>query len=339
MNRALLADLQSRRAYPSVTLLVNTTAGSTLLPAESSTILRLAADADRRLSGDVPTDVRLLVASKIRELVDAQSTQRSGQSLVICVSPEHAAAVHLSTPVEERLIIDDSFATRDLVADLNRTALYRVVTVSERKSRMFVGDRQRLVEDRSDGWPMEREESTSREAWSNAVAANLRSEQAAHPMPIVFAGVESSIRKTIRSSSVEAIGLVAGNHDRTGWVDLHNSAWPLVSDWLRTKTQRSMERLDEARSARRFAGGLAEIWPLAAQGRIETLVVEQGFSMAARIDEHGEIHEATDFESPDVIDDLVDEAIEAVLSAGGAAVFVDDGELAEHDRIAAVLRF
>jgi Bacterial archaeo-eukaryotic release factor family 3 len=339
MNRALLADLQSRRSYPSVTLLVNTTAGSTLSTSETSSILRLAADADRRLSDDVSTDVRLLIASKIRDLVDAQSTERAGQSLAVCVSAEYAVAVQLGTPVEERVIIDDSFATRDLVADVNRTALYRVVTVSERKSRMFVGDRLRLVEERSDDWPLERDESMNSETWSNAVALKLRAEQMANEMPIIFAGVESSVRKTIRSSSVEVTGLVAGNHDRTGWVDLHNSAWPLVSDWLRTKTQRSMDRLDAARSARRFAGGIEEIWPLATQGRVETLVIEESFSMSARIDENGEVNEATDVESPDVIDDLVDEAIEAVLGAGGTAVFVGDGELADHHRIAAVLRF
>ena len=37
---------------------------------------------------------------------------------------------------------------RDLVADLNRTALYRVVTISERTGRLFIGDRHRLVEQR-----------------------------------------------------------------------------------------------------------------------------------------------------------------------------------------------
>ena len=39
------------------------------------------------------------------------------------------------------------------------------------------------------------------------------------------------------------------------------------------------------------------------------------------------------------MDDAVDEVITAVLDKGGQAVFVEDGELAVHDRIALILRY
>ena len=40
-----------------------------------------------------------------------------------------------------------------------------------------------------------------------------------------------------------------------------------------------------------------------------------------------------------MIDDAVDELIEMVLRTGGDAVMVPDGELADHERLAAVLRY
>ena len=40
-----------------------------------------------------------------------------------------------------------------------------------------------------------------------------------------------------------------------------------------------------------------------------------------------------------MIDDIVDETIEAVLRHDGTAVIVADGELVDHARIAAVLRY
>jgi len=39
------------------------------------------------------------------------------------------------------------------------------------------------------------------------------------------------------------------------------------------------------------------------------------------------------------IDDAVDELLETVLQKGGRVVFVDDGTLNQHGRIAAILRY
>jgi len=39
------------------------------------------------------------------------------------------------------------------------------------------------------------------------------------------------------------------------------------------------------------------------------------------------------------MDDAVDETITMVLDKGGQVVFVEDGELALHDRIAMILRY
>ena len=100
-----------------------------------------------------------------------------------------------------------------------------------------------------------------------------------------------------------------------------------------------MQRLDDARSARRYAGGVDEVWALANDGRVEVVVVEDGYRMAVRIDEHRQLHPAEDREAPDVVDDIVDDTIELVLRTGGRAVIVGDGELEAHGRIAAVLRY
>jgi hypothetical protein len=338
MNRALLAELQQRKAYPSITLLLNTTPGPSLSPGERAAALRLAEHADRRLDGDVADEVRADLAARVTELIHDQSSAPSAQALAICVSPDYAAAVRLGRPIEERVVIDDTFATRDLVADLNRTALYRVVTVSERKSRLFVGDRSRLVEERADAWPLIRSDDQSNAVWSGVVAQRLRDEQLQNPLPTVVAGVDRTVRRTAVSDIFETIGFIAGNHDRSSWTDLHNAAWPVVTDWLRADQSRALEALATARSMRRFAGGIDETWSLAVEGRVETIVVEEGYSLAVRIVD-GRIEPADDREAPDVVDDIVDDTIEEVLRRGGKAVIVADSVLSDHDRIAAVLRF
>lgn len=337
MNRALLADLQRQQVYPSITLLMNTTPGVLLSQSEIATARHLAEHVARRLDGDVCADLRATLGARLNDLIDQQITERSAHALALCVSPDYTAAVRLGRTVRERVIIDDTFATRDLVADLNRTALYRVLTISERKTRVLIGDHARLVEERTDRWPMIRagESATS---WSRDVAQSLADEHNLNPLPTILAGVDRTLRKPVIPVLFHAIGIIPGNQDRTSWTDLHNAAWPLVSNWLRTEGTRAIGALDRARSTCRFAGGIDAIWPLANEGRVETLVVEDGYAIAARIS-NGQIQQADDNEAPDVIDDIIDDTIETVLRYNGAAVIVADGELRARGRIAAILRY
>jgi Bacterial archaeo-eukaryotic release factor family 3 len=339
MNRALLLELQGQRAYPSITLLMNTTPGYLFDASETASAKRLVEQADTRLKGDVDDATRTRLIETLLQLIDEQSTERSAMAVAFCVSANYAAAVHLGREVDERVVIDETFATRDLVADLNRTARYRVVAISDRTIRMFVGDRNRLVEDRGESWPFVRETEHTTDSWTRDLTQRLRAEHAQFPLPTVVAGVERTVRRCITPDVVDVIGFIPGNHDKTSWVDLHHAAWPLVTDWLRTDTSRALAALDRARSARLYAGGIDEIWPLANDGRIELLVVEEQYSMPARVDSNQQVHLATDREAVDVIDDIVDETIEAVLLHGGNAVIVGQGDLQSEDRISAILRY
>jgi Bacterial archaeo-eukaryotic release factor family 3 len=338
VNRALLVELQRQRAYPSITVLMNTTPGTVIDGPEIESVRKLIEHADRRLDGEVTPEQRAKLTARLASVFEEHVGDKAGHAIALCVSPEYAAAVKLGRSVEERIVIDDTFATRDLVADLNRTALFRVVTISDRKTRLLIGDKVRLVEVRTDTWPMIRAEEQAVPMFTRDVAQNLGAEHSASPLPTVIAGVDRTVRKTIDPAMFDAIGLIPGNHDRTSWTDLHAAAWPLVCDWLRTDRDRAFQALARARSTRRFAGGLDEIWSLANEGRVETLVVEDGYAVPARLAD-GRIERVENREEPGVIDDLVDETIEAVLLHGGTTIIVPDGDLGDNDRIAAVLRY
>jgi len=339
MNKALLTELQHQRGYPSITVLINTTPGTVLSPNDVDTAFRFACEADNRLDGDVSDQLRTLLMSRLSELIARQTDQPSARAMALCVSPDYTAAVRLGRSVDQRLIIDDSFATRDLVADLDRTAQYRVVAVSERTTRLLVGDRERLVEQLDDTWPLTCGDDDNPSAWSRNVARHLRQEHSQHPLPTVIAGVQRSVRQIVEPDLFETIGFIPGNHDRSSWTDLHAAAWPLVSDWLRVVHRRAIQRLDHALSTSRYAGGIHEIWPLANEGRIDTLIVEEDYAVPARIDHNGQLHPADDPDHPDVNDDIVDDTIEAVLRHGGIAVITAPATLEHHQRIAAILRY
>lgn len=175
MNRALLDQLQQLRSFPSITVLLNTTPGGTPSDDEQATGRRLISEAASRLGDDDPDGS---LVAQLAELLNSQAGQRAGHAVALCVSSGHAAAVSLGGNVEERVVIDDTFATRDLVADLNRTASYRIIAVSEALVRVFVGDRTRLVEQRDDHWPLLRSDEDNDTHWSRLVSDQLRASDA-----------------------------------------------------------------------------------------------------------------------------------------------------------------
>ena len=138
MNRLLLDELQGLRAHPSLTLLLNTTEGRPMGPVEHVTLSRMIDEAGDRLAADPEVDAALRTRplDDIVTLVAECHADPATTAIALCVSPEHRSVVRLGTPVQERLVIDETFATRDLVADLNRTATYRVLTVSDRRVRL-----------------------------------------------------------------------------------------------------------------------------------------------------------------------------------------------------------
>lgn len=338
MNRALLAELQRLTAYPSVTLLHTTTPADPMRDLDVRRLEAMIDEADRRMADDVPDADRAVVVERLRSLVIEAALQPATRAVAICASPSYQAVVRLGRDVRSRVVVDDTFATRDMVADLNRTAVFRVITVSDRKARVLVGDRNRLAELRDAQWPLVRDELDSPTGWQRAMADAIAIECADTPLPTVIAGVARTVRDVVKAAGISPIDSIGGAHDRTGWSELHRLAWPLVVDWMRRDGERAMRRLDEARSARRFAGGIDEVWTLAHDGRVQLLVVEEDFDHPARL-VRGRLVAADDREAPGVIDDAVDELIEAVLRMGGEAVLVPADTLADHDRVAAVLRY
>ena len=338
MNRTLLKELQSQRSFPSITLLFNTSPGHPLNPIQLNIAKGLIEEANSRLEKETDGALRESLVDRLNALLNESANDSAGHAVAMCVSPSYATVVRLGRSVNERVIVDETFATRDLVADLSRTALYRVVTVSDRTTRLFVGDRQRLVEERTDGWPLIREPERNHTAWVQEMVQAVKGEHDQYRLPTVVAGGERLGRQVLRSIGFESIGAIPGNHDRTSWVELHNHVWPMVTDWLRGDGERALKRLDEARSQRRYAGGINEVWPLANEGRVELLVVEDTYAPAARL---GAVHfDATDdATAPGVVDDLVDETIEVVMSKGGSVVILADQVLRDHDRIAAIVRY
>ena len=339
MRTSAVTAIQRRREYPSVSILITTEPGRSLATTDRVRLQRHIDDLARRLLGDVDAECAVDLMERLQALMIQVSDWPTRRSLALFASPSMSDAYHLDVDVRERTIVDDTFATRDLVDEARRLVTYLAATVSDRHLRVLEGSGDRLVAVTSRGFPLERWPGESSLSWERRTVSSLR-RLGDGGVPLVLFGAERRIAALLQADGVDPVAVVRGNHDQTPWTTLGQLARPRLDEWAGSRNAAALHRLEEARGRRRLATGLDEIWSLAHESRVELLVVERGFEVPVRTDGHHLVQVAPEeVEAPDVVDDAVDDLIETVLLRRGEVVIVPDGMVEEWGRVAAVLRY
>ena len=358
MNRQDVLELQRHRSHPSVSILLPTHRTSPDNKRDPIVLKNLVGEATDRLIDLLGKRDAAPLVRRLDAQVAALDLRRTLDGLAIFVNAEHAGAYLLPVPLTPRVVIDDTFATRDLVFALNRSPRYWVLALSEQPTRLFEGVRDTLVEVRAGGFPMvhtgpggaaslpklidkSRYEDEHHQQFFRRVDQALAPFVKADPLSVCVVGVERWLSHYQSVTSQKGIvATVTGNHDQTPAHELGKLVWPVVADALSVKRQRALDALDAAVGAQRFASGLGEAWRRAGEGRGELLLVEQNYHQAARLDEAADqLHLVDEGNAGANMADAVDDLIELVLAKQGEVVFVDDGALEGHQRIALTLRY
>lgn len=364
MNALDVALLLRATTYPAVSL---------LLPIDGDPLTRvrlrlrhLVAGAVDRLRKELDPIEAALLADQLSATVERVELTEGQQAVAVYVG-DRTTIVPLSVRVRERVVVDDTFATRDLVRALQRSPRYRVAMLGPRRTRLYEGIGLGLAEVNGNGFnlagtspggPANVRVATrgrvSREVrrdgrggtgvdkfirtFDDALDPHLRTD----PLPLVLVGTEPRLGAVASRSRHRQLiaGTVRGAHDFPDRDVLRRLVWPTIDTMLRRQTADAVDELKRSGGGPRYASGVSEVWMLANQGRGHLLLVEEGFEHPARVDPiTGKAVFAGDRDAPGVVDDLVDEIIEAVLAKRGRCHIVPDGRLAEHDRIAMKLRY
>jgi hypothetical protein len=298
---------------------------------------------------------------RLEQLAGAIDYHHTLDGLALFVNRDFARAVLLPFELQERVVVDESFYTRDLVFAINRTPRYWTVALSEKPTRLFEGTRDSLTEVQIGGFPMthtgpggERplpggfgvEKSAHRDErhrqFFRQVDAALKPLLTEDPLPLAVVGVDRFLAffNEVTEHKAAVVTMLTGSHDKTSAHELGQLVWPLVKANLDQQRQQVLAELDKAVGAQKTVSTIGEVWRLAHEGRGRLLLVEQDYHVPARVDATGaHITPADGPDAPDVIDDAVDEIIETVLEHQGQVVFVDNGQLEAHQRIALILRY
>ncbi|MGY1672784.1 baeRF3 domain-containing protein [Geodermatophilus sp. SYSU D00710] len=329
--------LQSVRDEPCVSLLATTTPAPRMTDADARTLQRLAGEAGARLARDgAPAEL----TTALEDLVAAARTEPTGAGIALYVNRALRQVVRLPVPVPDRVVVDPTFATRDLVRALHRIPRHVVLLLSEQDARLLEGGAGTLRPPRRSPFPL-RAEDDAGDAFLRRVDRALGTFLRLHPAPLVLVGghrVVGRFRRLSRNTGRLA-GTVTGNLTRAPLSVLVPRVREVLDGYLLSRQDEALAHLDRRRSRSAVVEGIDAAWLAARRERPEMLAVEEGFTLAARLSADGDfLVPADDVEHPDVVDDVVDELIETVLLRGGWIAFVADGALADAGRVALALR-
>lgn len=368
MDKTQIVELQAQRGNPSIsiTLPVYYASPTDLQQTEIRLKNQLKETEDRLLKTHEARDIAPIM-NRLHALADSVDVHRRAGGIAIFANPDFGRVMYLATPLEERVVIDDNFATREIVRALLTSPRYRVLSITEESAKLYEGRRDRLRPLEKAPFPMTRgiegvqteltstygvEVSELQKAeqrdFSERVERALKEVCDLDPLPLVLVGVERTLASFDTATAGQAdekfniIVRMHGNYEKVGIAELEGKLWPLVEPALHGARERAKERLEEAVGVNKAAFGLTKVWEHANTGRIDTLLVERDFMQSARVIESempfGTL-EPCDSKEPNVLSDAVDEIVELVMKNSGDVVFVDPDELIEPGHIAAILRY
>lgn len=371
LNAGTVVVLQSMTSYPSVSLLLPTTPGQ-MTASDRARLHGLRETAARRLKQEASTpDGRDFSADRILAELD-QLCDHAGQitlhhGLAVYVNEHHAQLVLLPDAVAERVVIDPTFATRDLVRALHRTPRHVVLVLSAHEARLFEDTAGRLAPAEGSKFPMTARPDVSDpktgpgvgpgSATRSGKGTKRRGEAPAsfltqvdhalgaylrlRPAPVAVIAAEPTLSRFCQASTNldRLAGKIAGHHLNSPLDHIAALVAPHLEAYLASRQGEALELLGRRRGQDRAVLGLDAVWFAARWERPEMLAVEDDFVYPARLSPDGDtLQAAEDVEHPDVIDDVIDELIEQVLARGAWVAIVEPGTIPDGQRVALTTR-
>lgn len=361
MNRQDVQLLQQIHGYPALTVTLPAHRTSPENRQDPIRLRNLVGDATERLLKEFAKREVAPLLSRLEELANGIDHTYGMDGLALFVNKDFGRAFQVPFTLKERVVVDEDFFTRDLVFALNRTPRYWTLALSEKPTRLFEGTRDTLVEVKDNGFPRIHtgpggEQPLPRGTGINTSAhrderhrqffrqvdSELKRFLTADPLPLAVVGVERYLAffEEVTGHRSAIIATLPGNYDKTPAHELGALVWPSVKAGLAARRQKVLQELDQAIGEKKVASGVTEVWQAANEGRGRLLLVEEDYHVPGTVDETGmHLTLATNPAAPGVMDDAADEIIETVLAKQGRVVFLENGQLENHRRIALILRY
>lgn len=348
-----VADLTVASGFPCISVMLPTQPAPRMAPGDFERLHRLIAGVDRALrERGVIGRERLL--ERLSEEVRRAAGQPTDRSLAIYVSRAITRSFRLPQAVEERTVVERTFATRPLVSALHRMPPHLVLVLHSTCAHLYAAadgglDPVGHVDPFRGGGPIvlpgpgvpggDEDRRDLNDSFLRAVDRMLGDYRAEHPSPLVLAGSPRLLDRFCGvSRNLERLaGRVQPGTEDTA-LDLALACSETIEVYVRNRRSDAMEQLARALGERPadVAAGIESCWRTLPTRTPGMLLVEEGF-ISPGIAVTGSPGASTQVLTEEV-HDLVDDLIEQVIVRGGQLALVVDGDLRSHGRVALISR-
>jgi len=227
---------------------------------------------------------------------------------------------------------------------LQRSIHYYVLSLGEKKNRLYEGFREKLIDIQNKNFPFEFSIDTgSQSSRDTQIRDYLQqtNQRFSHyyeqePLRLMVLGAQKNLAifETLTTHQDLLIGMIKGDYTTTSPHNLGRIVWPVVKETISGVNENAMKELEIADKMNNVIFGIEAVGQLAETQTGATLYVEEDYHVIGSIqktDRSPIISRHVDLLQ--VIDDVVDIIIEKVLQRGGNVVFLNSGSLITYDRI------
>ncbi len=351
--------IRAAHYHPSVILVMPFEPKMCAKPKLASQLTRQVSLVEMELSREYADELAGVVLQKLRKLVSHINFNTYRQSIAIFVSPLFEKILYLDMPVEEKVIINNNFRVREVVAARKELHNFLVLVLSGGWNKVYLSEGNRMQEVKVDtpghvdAWisdvpAMAIGEGESRQdillrKFLKQTDNGLKQLLEVYPFPLFVMGTTKMLRcfRSLTAHENSISGYLEGDYSQQTGGELMEALNPCIEDWKKLKQDYLLRQLENMANSGNLAAGISEVRKEVLHHAGSLLVVEKDFSVAQgkAVNLHGAEPEAVKYSPFSYIGDMVDEAIEKVLEDGGTVEFVDPGLLATYEHIALVKKF
>jgi hypothetical protein len=354
--------LQSVRAWPCVSVLMNTTTADRMTADDADRLRQLVAEAESRLVAEGLVRARATVVPGLRRRLEEAVAGPTSRAVGLFAAQAADRLARLPLPVRDRTVVERTFATRDLVRALHRTPRHLVLALDQHRALLLegVGDQLRPVPGGrfplSDAHLARGAGPRDRSAWWRSVDRALRASTLTHPAPLVLVAGRATADEFLRQARTTRVaGVVTDTDPGARPEELRHAVRGVLDAYLLGREQEALTLLQRRAGQGRAVSGLPSCWLAGRHRVVEMLVVDPSLYVPAEVSPNGDVlrlmtdpetaraavdtGDAREGAAVDQLDDAVDELVELVLLRGGWVAFTSTSEaLAEHGGVALTLR-
>jgi len=352
----ILKKIKDIQAEACVTIILNTHRTRPDNERDPLLLKNLVKEAEQRLFDDYEKRFVWPIMENLNKMVGKIDHQQNLESLVLFANQEMAEFTRLPIKVVDRVIIDNTFATRDLVRAMHQESSYYVLVISRQNARLIEAYNDKVVLEHKGDFPIknklyttDRQDLSSNKGTDNLieeffnrvdkiVQANIKD----NPLPILLATETRNVHHYTKVADKKhiIIGHINKNRDDEKAHHIIPEAWEVAKAINKERIAARISELHKAVGAGKFLSDLSEIWNAIQHGRGQTLFIKKGYFQPAILKDDMVIPvEKFEKDQKGVIDDIIDEMIEFNLAFGGDNVFLEGDQLDKFKGLALVTRY